>query len=264
MGKTSRKTIFNPDWVHPAVNLQWAETFAAVPEDVFKVYCKICKKCFELSNMGRQALISHEKGKIHAKNLKLKNSNVRIETIISLGAEQQTGGNVNFEKCDKLDKNQNANVLDKFLLGTEIIDAEILWCLTVCHKNLSYNSCATIIPMFKKMFPDSAIAKKMSLGYTKAAYMTSYGCAPYFKSSLEDLLAKTDNYTICFDEAFNKIVQRGQMDIHVRFFNDDTHEVETRFFNSVFMNYTTAEDILAYFLKGVEPLQTNKILQVWL
>ncbi|GBM36833.1 hypothetical protein AVEN_82825-1 [Araneus ventricosus] len=36
--------------------------------------CSACKKIFSLSNMGRQAIISHEKGPKHQKNIKFKNS----------------------------------------------------------------------------------------------------------------------------------------------------------------------------------------------
>lgn len=125
---------------------------------------------------------------------------------------------------------------------------------------MSYNSCSLTIPVMKAMFPDSEICRKINLGYTKAAYIISFGLAPSFQQELSIFLNHCDYYVLCFDEALNKISQSGQMDIHIRFFNEC--KVESRYYTSVFMRYTTAEDILKYFLKGIESLKRNRILQV--
>ena len=59
------------------------------------------------------------------------------------------------------------------------------------------------------MFPDSKIVQKFTFGKTKAAYTIVYGLVPYFQSEFTDLVSKCDVYVGCFDEAQNKIAQRG-------------------------------------------------------
>lgn len=67
------------------------------------------------------------------------------------------------------------------------------------------------------MFSDSQLAKKMKLQHTKLGYLLMYGLAPYFHN---ELIKEIRNYTdivVGLDESLNKVVQRGQMDLFVRF-----------------------------------------------
>ena len=91
----------------------------------------------------------------------------------------------------------------------------------------------------------------MKLGSTKAAYTICYGLTPYFKETLDQHINKCTHYVVCFDESLNKIGQKGQMDIHIRYFNEDKKQVETRYFASVFMHHSSAEHILEKFLEGL-------------
>lgn len=50
---TTKKTLFNEDWVNPQINLEWSKIFGAVKGDVYMAYCKLCNRSFSLSNMGR-------------------------------------------------------------------------------------------------------------------------------------------------------------------------------------------------------------------
>lgn len=71
------------------------------------------------------------------------------------------------------------------------------------------------------MLPDSDIAKKMSCGATKCAYLVNHGIAPHFAKLLADRVKQQSDIVICFDESMNGQLQTKQMDIHVRLWDND-------------------------------------------
>ena len=56
----SRETTFNPAWLQEDLFNPW---LASVETDECKARCTVCGLKLELSNMGKQALISHSKGR---------------------------------------------------------------------------------------------------------------------------------------------------------------------------------------------------------
>jgi len=91
---------------------------------------------------------------------------------------------------------------------------EILWTMKMVKNHYSYRSSDDMKLLFQSMFPDSSIAKQLSIGRTNVSYIVSFGLAPYLYQAVIDGV-KLSELTICFDEALNKIAQRGQMDLHV-------------------------------------------------
>ena len=59
-------STFLDDWLKDPEFSGWVPK---VPNDSLSAKCKFCKKTFTLSNMGRQALVSHAIGKKHLKNV---------------------------------------------------------------------------------------------------------------------------------------------------------------------------------------------------
>ena len=112
------------------------------------------------------------------------------------------------------------------------------------------------------MFPDSNIAKNFACGKTKCSYIFTYGLAPYFKSLLNDTLSSVDCFVAMFDESYNKISKRGQMDLHVRFWDIEINCVGTRYFNSIFFGKAAAQNIYEKFNECISELDENKLLQV--
>ena len=53
------------------------------------------------------------------------------------------------------------------------------------------------------------------------------------KKLLQDSV--TGPFVVLFDESLNNKMQEKQMDAHVRFWNDQTNQVTTRYFNSEFL-----------------------------
>lgn len=68
--------------------------------------------------------------------------------------------------------------------GSDVLKAEILWTLKSMDSHFSYNSFTNVGMVFKTMFPDSAIASQFARGERKAAYISTFGIAPYLQEEL--------------------------------------------------------------------------------
>jgi hypothetical protein len=144
----------------------------------------------------------------------------------------------------------------------QVTKAEILWCLKSIMSHYSMNSSCEIKDIFQLMFRDSNIARRMTVGSTKIAYFICYGLAPYFHNALVTDLQKCQKIVVCFDEALNRIAQRGQMDVVIRYWDNSSNAVSTRYFGSAFMGHATAECLLTSFKKAISPLDIGSVMQV--
>ena len=57
-----------------------------------------------------------------------------------------------------------------------------------------------------------------------------------------DQLERTAFAVILFDEALNSSVKKGQMDLHIRFNNDNNCQVSTRYLNSELLQKASLVD----------------------
>ena len=68
----SKFTKFNDDWViNPRLNPACCKWLQRVEKDDNRAERRVCRSTFSLSNMGTQAVKSHEAGTKHQKNIKL-------------------------------------------------------------------------------------------------------------------------------------------------------------------------------------------------
>lgn len=148
-----------------------------------------------------------------------------------------------------------------FVSGDEVTKAEILWAMKCMMSHYSYNSSSDMKDILKMMFPDSGIAKKMSIGSTKMSYYITYGLGPFYHNNLLQEINGCSDIVVCFDEAMNRISQRGQMDIIVRFWGKNDF-VSTRYFGSAFMGHCTSDDLLASFKTVLAAVPLSSLLQV--
>lgn len=134
--------------------------------------------------------------------------------------------------------------------------------MKVVNSHYSANSCSEISNLFASMFHDSSIAKEFSCGASKCAYLLCFGLAPYFKSSVFRCVNELDCYSILFDESLNTAVQKKQMDIYVRFWDGKENVVRTRYYSSVFMGHSTAEDTLSAICSETNKLNFSKVVNL--
>ena len=88
--------------------------------------------------------------------------------------------------------------------------------LTSCGQMTLPYQITLLTPFPTKMFPNSKIVKNFSSGKTKFSYAVCFGLAPYFKGLLTKSMSNVEHVAL-FDGSFNKISKRGQMDMHVRY-----------------------------------------------
>ena len=118
--------------------------------------------------------------------------------------------------------------------------------------------------LFCTMFSDSEIAKKMTLGKTKCGYFITHGIAPYCEEVLLSEVNESPFYVISFDESLNKHLQKGQMDILIRYWNADKNIAGSRYLTSKFLGGAKADQILINFEEGVRDKveKSEKLLQI--
>ena len=141
--------------------------------------------------------------------------------------------------------------IQEFVVNEAVTDAEVMWALEVVLCEYSFNS-----------IQDSKIALSFACGRTKCMYIIKFGLAPYFKDRLLDALKESSYYAVSFDESYNKTAQKGQMDMLVRFWNDQKNMVDTRYLSSEFLGKAKAVDIFSKFQACSSSLDKNKIIQV--
>lgn len=247
-----KRTYFKSEWTDPKINPNWCNIIEAVRNDTFSFFCKICGKKCSLSNMGRQAIVSHINSGVHKKNCNIVKENCKIVDILPSHSLMIHGNDKTIEK------NEERSIVNLFNRDPNISKAEIMWTMHIIENNGSMNSCNKTIPIFKLMFTDSEIAKKMQLSATKSSYLYTFGLCEYFTELFKENFKNIKYYVVCFDESLNKIAQKCQMDFYIRIFNNITNKVDTRYLRSVFIEgRPNAENVLHHFLKGIEG---NRIL----
>ncbi len=167
-----------------------------------EAYCTLCKKKISVASMGINAVKSHMQG-----------------ASASFFADIRVA-----------------------MWGTPTLRAEVIWCLNTVVNHHSLNSNEGISDIFKSMFPDSDIAKTFTCGKDKTGYIMRFWLAPYFKQQLVDSINKAGLFVLMFDEFLNQSTKKKQLDVHVRFWEDDC--VQSRYLGSQFLGHGTAEDLL--------------------
>lgn len=152
--------------------------------------------------------------------------------------------------------------MDKFLINKETSKAEILYVLNLIKSNASFNSAKYANNLFKTMFSDSSIAQSFCCGPSKVSYTSTFGLGPYFEDKLYDILEKVPIYTVSFDESYNKVTNKEQMDFNVRYWDDSRSQIVNRYLGSQFLGHTTAGDLLSAFNEGTRRLDESKMLQI--
>ena len=92
------------------------------------------------------------------------------------------------------------------------------------------------------MFPDSDIAKLLQLSKMKYAYYIVQGLAFYSMEILLQKIKKLPTYSTVFEESLNHQHQEEQMDVHIRFWNENLSEVQTRYLTSSFFKWSNVDN----------------------
>lgn len=262
---SSKRSYFRAVWLDDVNFAPWLQQV----KDDSKGYCKLCKKTFDLSNMGIGAVKSHMKSKQHQQVLKEKQSPLTQPITKFMGENSKSSDTLREASAEQaqtssaISTSNTAAVPNVSLVVSEdVLHAEVLWVLKVIASHYSFNSSKDISQLFSKMFSDSQIAQSFSCGATKCAYLTCFGIYPYFHELLLEKVQKVRCYSISFDETLNQFGQKKQMDLIVRFWDSDVNKVTDRYFTSEFLGHATAADLLMHFKNGTSSLNPSCLVQL--
>jgi hypothetical protein len=255
---------YSTQWEQTTIFPQYAKWISPVHGQPHYASCRIChsSKPICLSNMGTTALDSHARGNKHLELIKMANSVSRQGIRDHIRQELQSA-TVTATIDSALSKSTPAAASqatsDTFVVKRSVAKAEILWALKVVTAHMSMNSSSDIVDLFQRMFPDSETAICMRLGPDKLTYMVNHGLAPFFAHRLLTIV-RPKLFVSAFDEAFNKIVNRSQMDVHVIYFDGVEKQVIRRYLGSTFLGHSAHSDLLKAFTLVHEGLDYKRNL----
>ena len=248
-----RDSYFNASWMENELYKGWLRE-----KNKTTAYCRICSKDIPVGNKGEVSIKRHaglppyeNQGTQHKKRLPVDRNNIQLFTRKGEGSSSKLSSDQDVQITHTHAEEKKQLSISALVEKEYVADAEIRWCLNVVTSKLSQRSCDNVVDLFISMFPDSDIAKKMKLKKGKCGYVINYGIAPYIEQCLLDEVAISRFYALSFDESLNKKLQKGQMDILVRYWNIDKEISETRYLTSEFLGGAKADDILKKFEDGV-------------
>ena len=116
------QTYFSKDWLEDPDFKNWLISCTSNTQ----IRCKLCQKTFNLSNMGRPALVSHAGGKKH----KLHNS--RVQMFFKPATVKQTSTSVDSSQSSSTQSSNDKetiakqSTLDLVVRNSETVKAEII------------------------------------------------------------------------------------------------------------------------------------------
>lgn len=278
------KCSFQDQWFKMpcAIEGNWTSWLRPVEKSQYKAYCTICRSEFGISHGGVFCVKVHEKGKKHVQKLleisKGKQTLLQFSkkndapSVLATGTSPMnteaqndcSSGTTNSDTKRTECAGTSGIGLGNFILKDDVAKAEIVWALNKVVTHGSSRGSGSSSELFPYMFPDSLIAKNFMMQKDKLSYVITYGLGPYFQSKLVDEVKNANFFAISLDESLNKISQKGQMDLIVRFWDEDCNAVVTKYLTSTFLQRATAKDLLETFTTTMANLglPLNHILQV--
>jgi hypothetical protein len=145
---------------------------------------------------------------------------------------------------------------------SQVIKAEIIWCLRTVMKDHSNSSNEDISLTFRSMFPDDQVVSNFTCGKDKTKYLVNYGIGPWVKELLNIQLDNSVYVVVGFDESLNKVTQTCQMDLNVRYWDPVDHRVKVRYYDSTFLGHSKNTDLLRHYNDAIMRIDSSKIVQV--
>ena len=193
-------------------------------------------------------------------NEKVKNQ----ETVLGLifqASKSSSKTDSSSEKPATVEKKKR-NTLEDLIINENTLIAEIQWTFKVVMLHLSLRSCTDFNKLFVSMFPDSEVASKFTLGKTKCDYFVNYGIAPHLKNILTKAIIEPPFYSLSFDETLNAVNQSCQMDVGIRYWDNAESLVQTRYFDSKFLQRPNTEILFEKIRESLTELHEDRLIQL--
>ncbi|XP_073721650.1 uncharacterized protein [Misgurnus anguillicaudatus] len=253
------KCKFADSWLE---NDEFKPWLKPVAENNREAYCTYCKKKISVASMGINAIKSHMHGASHKAAFgHREQSQLSIASFCAPTATPLPNTTAELVKTATTATSPPSSADIRVAMGsTSTMRAEVIWCLNTAANHHSLNSNEGISDIFKSMFPDSDIAKTFTCGKDKTGYIMRFGLAPFFKQQLVDTINKAGSFVFMFDESLNQSTKKKQLDVHVRFWDDDC--VQSRYLGSQFLGHGTAQDLLHHIKECVAKLNMMQLISI--
>ena len=256
--------------------------------DDHEAHCILCNKGVSVASMGESALRKHIASKKHLELLSASNKTLSVAQMFSQSCEDAAPSSnaavassshsatattistsnsppdshvsASSSSLSQTVVSSQVSLMTAYISNDKTTEAEILWCLNSVMCYFSCRSSSSSVSLMARMFPDSTIAQGMRLGKDKLRYNITHGIAPYFRQQLISDLTAAHYFVVLFDESMNKISQKGQMDIYIRYLKAE--KVLTRYLTSVFLLRAKSENLIDAFHEGTVELAKEKIIQI--
>ena len=184
----SKRCHFHKIWLQQPEFAAWLQQ----TKDDSNGYCKLCRKLFDISNMGISGVKSHMESKQHKQIIKHKPSPFTQSVTDFFGRTNKFAPSTNKsgervsssvtipEQTSGVSTAPVSSPSTSLIISEEVLHAEVPWVIKVITSHYSFSSCKDISCLFSKMFPESQIAQSFS----RCAYLAGFGIYPYFHELL--------------------------------------------------------------------------------
>jgi hypothetical protein len=157
--KQWHKQAFNNEWLSDPELKDWIR---ADSNNRYAVVCTVCSTT--LANVNKTRLLAHKNTNKHIRNSEAKSRTLNIQQFFHQPKAED--------------------------LHNKVAKAELVLTLFMAEHNTPFLRADHLVDCLKKMFPDSAIAQKMSLKRTKGAYVMQQGIAYHERHDIQSICLK--------------------------------------------------------------------------
>ena len=124
-----------------------------------------------------------------------------------------------------------------FLLGMVDV-AHVVWAMYCVKSGFSNNSVDGYCGFLKPICQTDPVSSKLQIGRTKLQYVINHGLFTHFKQMILDEILKSPFMSVLFDKTLNESIQKSEMDIHIRYWNEGETKVTMQYWTSLFLGHT--------------------------
>ena len=140
--------------------------------------------------------------------------------------------------------------------------AEVIWILKAVLSGHSMHSNDDLGKTFAAMFSQLKRLYNFTSALTKSMYVINHCLAPFFRCMLSDSLQKSNIHVFCSDESLNEVIQTWEMNMHLRYLNDNSNTVNVRYYGSSFLAHATHQDLLDHFDSLTKDLNPTNLCNI--
>ena len=153
---TSKRCHFREIWLQDPEFAAWLQQ----TKDDSNGYCKLCRKFFDISNMGIGAVKSHMKSKQHNQIMKHKPSSFTQSISNFFGGKNKSSPTTNksgeqvlfsvgiSEQTSDVSTVPISLPSTSLIISQEVLHAEVLWVIRVIASHYPFSSCQAISCLF--------------------------------------------------------------------------------------------------------------------